>query len=73
MRFKEYLKESGGDLLATSPTEEGIIKLISKFYMGSTINLKPIDNKTYEVHNKNGLITATKVIKKGKRFRFERI
>lgn len=55
-------------LMGSSPTRDGIIKLISKFYMGSTIHLEGED-----VHNRKGKIEGVRVIEKGKRFRFELI
>lgn len=62
-----------GKLLATSGTTEGITKLISQYYFGSTITLNPIDDNTFEVSNKKGKIDGVQVIKKGNKFRFEQI
>lgn len=59
-------------LLGSAPTEERIIALISKFYMGATISLH--ENQTdFDIYNKKGKLSGVRVIKKGKRFRFERI
>lgn len=55
-------------LLASSKTLEGIIKLISDYYMGSTITI--VDEKVY---NKKGIISDVCVVNKKGSFRFERI
>lgn len=60
-------------LLATASDEKNIIKLISEFYYGATISLKSVGNKIYKVNNLNGLIGGVRVVKKGKRFRFEQV
>lgn len=64
-----------GKLLATAPTEERIIKLISDYYYGSTITLVPEDGNPnrFAVHNKKGLINGVVVILQGNKYRFEQI
>jgi hypothetical protein len=60
-----------GGALATSPTKEGITKLISEYYMGSTISLHETENPDeFEVHNLKGKINSVKVVKSKGRFRF---
>lgn len=71
MKFKEYLTE--GKLRGTSPTEDGIKKIISDYFYGSTITLEKIDDKKYAIYNKKGKLDRYQVIKKGGRFRFEEI
>lgn len=51
--------------LATAPTEERLIKMISQFFMGSTITIK--DGKVY---NSKGLINGFETKQKGKRYLF---
>jgi antirestriction protein len=47
--------EGGGEILATSPSKDGIKKIIEQYLYGSTITLVETDNdKIYEVHNKKG-------------------
>jgi hypothetical protein len=58
-------------LLASSGTYDGILKLISKFYCGSTITLKQISEKEWDVYTLKGLCKGTKVILKKGRYRFE--
>ena len=59
-------------LLASSPTRDGIITAISRYYMGSTISLQAQGN-VYQVSNLKGPINSVRVIQKGKRWRFEQI
>jgi len=59
--------------LATSPTIEGIINMIEKFYYSKTISLIPVNKKEYLIHNSKGVIKGVNVIKKGKRFVFQKI
>jgi len=40
---------------ATSPTIEGITKLINQFYFSTTFKVNPV---TFEISNKNGVITS---------------
>lgn len=72
MKLKQILLES--QLLATAPTEERIIKMISQYYMGSTISLKPTDAENiFDVFNLKGKINGVLVkFVKGK-YRFERV
>lgn len=59
---------------AVSSSEDGIIELISEFYYGSTITLKPSGVKNvWDVYNKKGRIDKVRVIKKRRRYRFELI
>jgi hypothetical protein len=62
----EYAK--GGNVLATSPTLDGINKLISEYLYGSTITLVPVDSdkKSFEVHNKKGKTQFLVVLNKNK-------
>jgi len=55
----------GYNLIGSSPTEDGIKNLISKFYGGSTITLEG-----EKVYNLRGRIEDAKVEIKGKRYRF---
>lgn len=56
-------------ILATSSTEQGIIKLISEYYYGSTISLVT-DGDRFLVCNLKGEIKGVTVIKKNNRFIF---
>ena len=61
------------ELLGSSPTKEGIIKLIEGFWYRKDITLIPDDNTKKEQYK---VMTGTKltdftVTKKGKRYRFE--
>ncbi len=62
-------------LLATSPSLDGIQKLISQYLYGSTITLDKTSDRpeTYSVSTKKGKSNNFRVIKKGKRYRFERL
>lgn len=73
--INSILNEAGEKLLGSSPTLDGIIKGISKYYYGSTIKLDKIsDNpEVYSVSNKKGIISSVRVVKKGNRYRFEKI
>jgi hypothetical protein len=68
--YKKLLIES--KLLVSAPTEERIIKLISQYFMGSTISLKPTEvENTFDVFNSKGKINSVVVkLVKGK-YRFE--
>ena len=61
----------GGRILASSPTLEGIKKLISEYLYGSTITLVQIDDdgEFFEVHNKKG-ITPFYVKLKNNKYQF---
>lgn len=70
MKLRNLLNE--GKLLASSPTEERIIKLISQYFMGSTISLHPTDDENiFDVHNLKGKLKNFHVVKKGGKYRFE--
>jgi hypothetical protein len=60
-----------GTLYASSGSEEGILKLIERFYCGTKCTLKKISEKEYEIYNSKGLINGTRVVVKRKRFRLE--
>lgn len=73
---KHKLAEIGNpNLLGSSPTLDGIRNLISQYLMGSTITLDKISDRpeTYSVSTKKGKSNNYKVVKKGKRYRFEEI
>lgn len=70
---KQINEKVKAKLLATSPTEEGIKKLISQYFMGSTITLNPINDTEFEVHNKKGKLNSYRVILKGSKYRFEEL
>ena len=61
----------GGTVIASSPTLEGIKKLISEYLYGSTITLVQIDDdgEFFEVHNKKG-ITPFYVKLKNNKYQF---
>jgi hypothetical protein len=62
VKFKE-----GGKVLASSPTKEGVSKLIEQYLYGSTITLvETEDDKIYEVHNKKGKTPFYVEFKRGK-------
>jgi hypothetical protein len=54
-------------LLASAPTEERIIKLISQYYYGSTVRIEGD-----KVFTGKGLCENVQVIKKGNRYHFKR-
>ncbi len=63
--------KNGGNLLGSAPSLDSVKKLISQFYMGSTISLHQIgDSDEYEVHNLKGKINGVKVVKNKGRYRF---
>lgn len=55
-------------LLASAPTEQGIIDSISRFYGGSTISLNG-----EQVSTLKGICDGFRVIKKKNRYRFEMV
>jgi hypothetical protein len=62
---------ASGGIIATSPSLEGIKKIISNYYYSSNISLKKNeDSDEYEVHNAKGKINSVKVIEKKGRFQF---
>jgi hypothetical protein len=56
-------------LLASSSTEQGIAKLVKDFYRYNKVC--EIDFANGTISNANGIIKTARVIKRGKRFRFE--
>jgi hypothetical protein len=58
-------------LLASSATKQGIEKCIKEFYKYNSICIVDVENGT--VSNAKGIINNVRIIKKGKRFRFESI
>jgi hypothetical protein len=60
-----------GKLLASSPSKEKIVKLISQYYMGSSIHLEPHGENLHSVHNKNGEINDVYVEEKKGRWHFK--
>lgn len=71
---ESILKEVGGKLLATSPTEQGIVNQISKYFYGSNISLKPTNYPNeFEVHNSKGKINQFKVVVVKGKYRFEHV
>lgn len=60
-------------LLASSPSLDGISNCITSFYFNSPKELIEIEPNIWSVSGKNGTIQNVRVIKKGKRYRFESI
>ena len=58
-------------LLASSGSFEGIKKLISEYYFGSTITLKPVNKNLWEISTGKGLCKGFYVVNKKGRYRFE--
>lgn len=71
--FTQFVNES--KLLASSPTLEGITKVISDYFFGSTITLDKVSDRpeVHSVSNKRGVLPDYRVVKKGKRYRFEEV
>ena len=59
--------------LARSSSLEGIKKLISEFWYGSTVTLIPMTKGIWKVFTKNGEQVSYKVCEKGIRFIFVHI
>lgn len=63
-------------LLASAPTLESISESIGRFYCGSTKTLEPEPGKVdrWLVINPNGIhCLGVRVVKRGKRYRFEMV
>jgi hypothetical protein len=62
-------------LVGSAPTLDKLVEGISDYLMGSTISVEQISERPeiYSVSNANGLMPYYRVIKKGQRYRFERI
>ncbi len=60
-----------GGFIASSPSLDGIKKMISDYYFGSTISLVEVGNNTFEVHNAKGVRPSVEVVKKAGRYRFQ--
>ena len=59
-------------LLASSGTKAGIIKLITRYFWGSSgVNLRQKSDGVYDVHTDKGHKDTVRVILKKKRYRFE--
>jgi len=67
------IKGVKSQLLATSPTLDRMVDVINKYYYSTTFYLEKKNDTEYNVFNKNGLLKDLIVIKKGGRYRFERI
>lgn len=59
-------------LLGSSSTEIGVTEIIRNFY-ASHIHLVKTGKNEWAVFNKHGLIDTCRVIRKNRRYRFERI
>lgn len=59
-------------LLASSPTLDGITKIVARFYGGSTITLEDLSDGLWEIHNRNGSIDGVSVELAKGRYRFIR-
>jgi hypothetical protein len=60
-----------GGIIGSSPTLDGIKKIIGNYYYSNNISLQKInDTDEYEVHNAKGKINSVKVIEKKGRFQF---
>jgi hypothetical protein len=75
LRNKRMLEKGGtfakGGIIGSSPTLDGIKKMIGNYYYSSNISLQKInDTDEYEVHNAKGKINSVKVIYKKGRFQF---
>jgi len=62
----------GKNLIGSAPSLERIQKLISKYFMGSKVDLKETGENEWSVATGKGVIPKLRVIKKKNRFRFER-
>lgn len=61
-------------LLASAETKDGILRAISSYYVGSSIELIASKNMhSWHVHNSKGAIDGVRVVIKGKRYRFESV
>lgn len=57
-------------LIGSAPTIEMLLKGITEFYCGTDIRLVGTIG-LFDVHNSKGKIEGVRVVKKGKRYRFE--
>lgn len=57
-------------LLASSPTKDGILKLITQFYCGSSISISEVSPDNYIVANSKGKIEGVCVKLSKGRYRF---
>jgi len=60
------------NLLISSPTLKGLEKAIQKYYYSPSIFLEQETENKWSVNNSKGIINSVVVIKKGKRYRFEK-
>lgn len=60
-----------GGVIGSSPTKEGIEKVIGKYYYSSSISLHQRgDTNEYDVHNAKGKVNGVKVVEKKGRYQF---
>lgn len=60
------------ELLASSPTEEGVKKIVvNSYFMGSPTIFFTQEKEYIAVWNSRGILPHYRIIKKGRRFRFE--
>ena len=62
-----------GKLIGSGPTLDKLKDAIAKYFYSPDIELKEVSDGVWEVHNSKGKIEGFRVVKKGKRFRFEHI
>jgi hypothetical protein len=60
------------NLLISSPTLKGLEKAIQNYYYSPSIFLEQETENKWSVNNSKGIINSVVVIKKGKRYRFEK-
>lgn len=65
------VKMKNKKVLASSSSLEGITKLISSYFFGSTITLNEISNNIYSVSNKIKLLENYEVIKRKNKYQFK--
>ena len=67
-----FLAEGVDDPSAVYGTLKGLEKAIQNYYYSPSIKLEEIGENKWNVVNSKGIITSVIVIKKGKRYRFEK-
>lgn len=70
---QEQLKKANSEwrLIGSDGTIERLQKDIVNYFYGSQIELIEVNDKLWNVKGKNGVMSHYRVIKKGKRYRFE--